>query len=123
MLLYFKWKYTKSQELSKRLNGACLGVQSNTRQDTWSQSQTTIKKKNKNLILPVKIQGSRQDPIAASKGLFIFQTEIRTVIHRKRNTGQAGTTKKQGARELTADQEHADPHVNMNKHHEPTKTE
>lgn len=35
-------------------------------------------KKNKNLILPVKIQGSRQDPIAAPKGLFIFQTEIRT---------------------------------------------
>lgn len=43
--------------------------------------------------------------------------------HRKRNTGQAGTTKKQGERELTADQEHADPPVNMNKHHEPTKTE
>lgn len=34
--------------------------------------------KKKKMILPVKIQGSRQDPNAASKGLFIFQTEIRT---------------------------------------------
>lgn len=41
------------------------------------ESKSDNNKKN-NMILPVKIQGSRQDPIAASKSLFIFQTEIRT---------------------------------------------